>query len=158
MRQVFTLVPADISPAWMLYALGVLLAVFVGLHLLIARQPRNLRLAVSDAGLEITGGWYGRTIPLEALRVAEGREINLTHQMDYRPRWRTNGIGMPGYRAGWFRLRNGEKALAFLTDGRRAVYLPTTEGYVVLASVADPRGFLEALAGAASGGTPGPGS
>ncbi len=26
MRQVFTLVPADISPAWMLYALGVLLA------------------------------------------------------------------------------------------------------------------------------------
>jgi hypothetical protein len=56
------------------------------------------------------------------------------------------GTGLPGYQAGWFRLRNGEKALVYLTDRRRAVYVPTTAGYDVLLSPEDPDGFLRALA------------
>jgi crotonobetainyl-CoA:carnitine CoA-transferase CaiB-like acyl-CoA transferase len=64
---------------------------------------------------------------------------------------RTNGVGLPGYRAGWFRLRNGEKALAFVTDVHRVTYLRTTDGYSVLLSVEQPQQFasaLQALAGA----------
>jgi hypothetical protein len=56
------------------------------------------------------------------------------------------GTGLPGYRAGWFRLRNGEKALLYLTDANRAVYIPTTAGYGVLFSPVDPEAFLAALA------------
>jgi hypothetical protein len=52
---------------------------------------------------------------------------------------------MPGYQSGWFRLKNGEKALLYLTDRSRAVYVPTTAGYSVLLSPDDPDGFLKAL-------------
>jgi hypothetical protein len=55
------------------------------------------------------------------------------------------GTGLPGYQAGWFRLRNGEKALLDLTDRRRAVYIPTGAGYSLLLSPADPDGFLSRL-------------
>ena len=52
---------------------------------------------------------------------------------------------MPGYRSGWFRLRDGEKALLYVTDPTRVVYVPTTEGYSVLLSVAEPDVFLSSL-------------
>ena len=55
------------------------------------------------------------------------------------------GTGMPGYQAGWFRLQNGDKALVYMTDSRRAVYVPTTEGYAVLVSPADPDAFVSAV-------------
>jgi hypothetical protein len=55
------------------------------------------------------------------------------------------GTGLPGYRAGWFRLKNGERALVYLTDDRRAVYVPTTAGYSVLVSPGEPDQFLAAL-------------
>ena len=62
------------------------------------------------------------------------------------PARRTMGTGLPGYQSGWFRLKNGEKALLYLTDRTKAVYVPTTEGYGLLLSPDDPDGFLGALA------------
>jgi hypothetical protein len=52
---------------------------------------------------------------------------------------------LPGYSAGWFRLRNGEKALAFVTDRQRVLYFPTWKGYSILLSVAEPDAMLAAL-------------
>jgi hypothetical protein len=63
----------------------------------------------------------------------------------YQPKWRTNGTAIPGYRAGWFKLRNGEKALMFVTETTDVVYLPTREGYSVLMSVTNPDEFLQFL-------------
>ncbi len=60
-------------------------------------------------------------------------------------RTRTNGAGLPGYQAGWFRLQSGEKALVFVTDLERVVYVPTNEGYSLLLSVEEPDEFLDAL-------------
>jgi hypothetical protein len=55
------------------------------------------------------------------------------------------GSGLPGYAGGWFRLRNGERALVYLTDRRNAVIVPTDLGYTILVSPGDPSGFVEAL-------------
>jgi hypothetical protein len=52
---------------------------------------------------------------------------------------------MPGYSSGWFLLKDHSKGLLFLTDPSRTVYLPTTDGYSLLISPADPEGFLAAL-------------
>ena len=57
---------------------------------------------------------------------------------ELRPRWRTNGVAIPGYQSGWFKLRNGERALLFVRDKRRVVYVPTSEGYSLLVSVDEP--------------------
>jgi hypothetical protein len=55
------------------------------------------------------------------------------------------GTGLPGYQAGWFRLRNGDSALLYLTDRSKAVYVQTTEGFGVMLSPSEPDKFLAAL-------------
>ena len=86
-----------------------------------------------------------------AFSVARGSDhhtrVNFALTPPLEPRLRTLGTGLPGYRAGWFRLRNGEKALLYLTDESRAVYVPTTAGYSVIVSPQDPDAFLAALKG-----------
>jgi hypothetical protein len=60
------------------------------------------------------------------------------------------GTGLPGYSAGWFSLRNGEKALLFVTDRSRVVRIPTRDGYSLMVSPRHPQAFMEALRAAAS--------
>ena len=106
---------------------------------------RNGRFEVSPQGLRIRGDLYGRLIPTETMLLAQARVIDLTKDTDLRLKWRTNGAGLPGYSSGWFRLVNGEKALAFVTDQTRVAYIPTTRGHSVLLSVAHPDEVIAAL-------------
>ncbi|MDD5459930.1 MAG: PH domain-containing protein [Phycisphaerae bacterium] len=61
---------------------------------------------------------------------------------NYLPIIRTNGIGMPGYGEGWFRLKDWRKALLYVTDRRRVVVIPTTD-FLVLISVKNPQEFID---------------
>ncbi|MCI0512718.1 PH domain-containing protein, partial [candidate division KSB1 bacterium] len=54
-------------------------------------------------------------------------------------------IGLPGFQLGWFKLRSGQRALAFLTDRTRVVYLPTTQDYVLLVSLQEAGQFISQL-------------
>jgi hypothetical protein len=81
--------------------------------------------------------WFVAVIPLAAVLLAVS----------------ALGLAIGGARGARFevspeglRLRNGEKALLYLTDRSRAVYVPTHDGYSVLLSPADPDAFLAALA------------
>jgi hypothetical protein len=103
------------------------------------------RFEVSPAGLRLHGDWYGRTIPSGQIRGRDARRVDFAAEPELAPKWRTMGTGLPGYQAGWFRLKNREKALLYLTDRRRAVYVPTTAGYSLLLSPADPDRFLSAV-------------
>jgi hypothetical protein len=88
---------------------------------------------------------YARFIPATAVKAAEARILDRGVEPGYVPTGRTNGIGLPDYQSGWFRLANGSKALLFMTDWDRAVLVPTTENFDLLVSPADPQGFLDAL-------------
>lgn len=140
--QVFAIAPAADRTLWLLVLVPALVA---GLTLVTALGARTARFEVSSDGLRLRGDWYGRAIPLSHLRSAEARRVDLTVHPDLEPTRRTGGTGLPGYRAGWFRLRNGERALVFLTDRTRAVYVPTTEGFSLVVSPADPDRFVAAL-------------
>lgn len=62
---------------------------------------------------------------------------------------------MGGFASGWFRLRDGSKALPYLTDRTRVVYVPTREDYSILPSSHEPERLLAALraeGGGVSGG------
>jgi hypothetical protein len=100
-----------------------------------AVNRRSVELTESE--LTINAGFYSRTLKRESLRVEAGRMISLFEDRSIAPRWRTNGIRVPGFQAGWFRLANGDKALALLTDPRAVTYLPTTEGYALLISTSE---------------------
>ena len=145
MNDIFQLVPASDRTLWTTGALALLLLGILCLMGYLAYSSRHMRAVVSPEGITIKGGLYGRTIPTEALVLEEAKAITLDKGSPYRLKIRTNGVGLPGYYAGWFRLQNGDKALVFVTDPERVVYLPTKEGYIVLLSVAEPEAFLEAL-------------
>ena len=100
---------------------------------------------VSPEGLNLKGDWYGRLIPAGQIRGAGARRVDLALEPALAPRLRTMGTGLPGYQSGWFRLQNGEKALLYLTDSTKAVYVPTTAGYSLLLSPAEPDAFVASL-------------
>jgi len=142
MKQVFPIVAAPAGTS--LVGVFVLLLV-LALAILLLTASRFVKFEISPEGLRIRGDIYGRLIPSSALLVEQARPIDLTADRDYQLKLRTNGMGLPGYSGGWHRLRNGQKCLAFVTDKKRAVYIPTRDGYVVLLSVEQPDQFLVAL-------------
>jgi len=103
---------------------------------------RNTKFELTDGGLQIRGEIYRRFIPKSSLVREDAKMLDLNAEREYQPRLRTNGIGLPGYNAGWFKLRNGKKALLFITDPSRVVYIPSKEGYAVLLSTSQPEEFL----------------
>jgi hypothetical protein len=144
MRYDFQIVPASSGPIWLAVGIGVFLFALLLLFGYMAYSSRNVEFVLSKDGLRIKRDLYGRLIPLSSIVFEKVRTLDLTRDSEFRMKWRTNGAGLPGYKAGWFKLRNGEKALAFVTDRRRVVYVPTRDGYSVLMSVPDPPRFQEA--------------
>lgn len=103
------------------------------------------RFEVSHAGLEIHGDVYGLSIPTQAL-VGDGvRIVDMARDAAIQPVRRIRGIAIPGYRAGWFRLADGQKALLYVTTEDQVVYVPTTKGYVLLLSASDPEAFAASI-------------
>lgn len=145
MKQVFQIVPAGAGPLWVAVAIGGLLFVLVAAFGYFAWSSRHVQFEITSSGLSIVGDMYGRSIASDQLDLERARAVDLTQDKSLAPSLRTNGAGLPGYSAGWFRLKNGEKALLFVTDKSHVVYIPTREGYAVLLSVDSPEQFLEAL-------------
>lgn len=143
--EVFVIAPGGMKPWWAFLAAGLVLVAVFTLLALSVMGSRWARFEISRDQLRIRGDFYGRRVPAAALRAAESRRVDLNASAEFRPRLRTWGTGLPGYQSGWFRLRNGEKALVYLTDRSKAIYVPTTEGYSLLLSPDDPDGFLQAL-------------
>ena len=143
--QIFAIAPADTRPFWIIVPVFLILMAAVFALYLSLTGSRKSRFEVSSDGLRLRGDWYGRLIPASEIRTTEVRRVDLDQDPNLQPRVRTMGTALPGYRAGWFRLRNGEKALLYLTDGKRAVQVPTTNGYSVLLSPVDPEAFVTAM-------------
>lgn len=145
MTDVFPLVPASSKPLWVIGGICLLMLALLGLLLYLAYAARHARVAVTADHLQLDAAFYGRTLPLSALRLDEAAVVDLATAPAYAPALRTNGIGLPGYRAGWFKLRNGQKALTFVTNPGAVLYLPTTQGYALLLSAATPERLLATL-------------
>jgi hypothetical protein len=142
---VFPIAPADSRYFWLLIPVIVILLAAIALLATSLRGAHASRFEIRADGLRLAGDLYGRLLPKAQLRVDLARRVDLTREEQLRPQWRRIGTALPGYQSGWFRLRNGEKALLYLTDRTRAVYIPTTVGYSLLLSPADPDGFLAQL-------------
>ncbi len=141
MSRTFDITPASSTPFVVLLAIGILLILLLGFFAFIGHSARNVRFEVNDQGLRIKGGIYGRFIPKEEITTENIQILDLNTYPEYKPRIRTNGIGLPGYDEGWFKLKNNEKALLFLTDCSNVVYIPTKQDYSVLLSVKEAEEF-----------------
>lgn len=143
--QAFPIAPSDTKPFWvMIPVLLIIVAagVMLALSLLGARASS---FEVSTEGLRLRGDLYGRLVPASEIRTGEVRRLDLGSEPDYAPRVRTLGTALPGYRSGWFRLKNGEKALLYMTDRVKAVLVPTVNNYSIIVSPSDPDAFVAAM-------------
>lgn len=138
------MVPTSGLAVWFCVGMCLLMASLVALFGYLGRVSLRVRYQVGDFGLRILG-MYGRTIPATSLVVEQVRAMPLASERGLRPSIRTNGAGLPGFLAGWVRLENGQKALVFLTDWDRVVYIPTRDGYSVLLSATDPAALVASL-------------
>jgi hypothetical protein len=144
--ETFHIAPGGGRILWILAA--IVASITVGVTALVvvsARGARTSRFELSPAGLRLRGDLYGRFIPMSELRIDAARLVDLDAERTLTPRLRTMGTATPGYRAGWFRLSSGERALLFVTDPRRVVYLPTRRDYSLLLSMEEPERFLSRL-------------
>ena len=146
MVESFPIAPASSRSLWFFIPIALALLAAAATLAITALALRRARYEVSPAGLALRGDVYGRRLIAAAdLDAASARIVDLDREPELALRWRTLGTGLPGYKAGWFRLRNGEKALVSLTDTRRVVYVPTSRGFALLLSPAQPDSFLAAL-------------
>lgn len=145
MRQVFPIIPSSNGVVWFYFGFSFLMLGFIVFMGFVCLGARRARFEVGDGALKISGALYGRKIPLRDIDGEGAKPVNLETDAQYQLVSRTNGSGLPGYSEGWFRLRNGEKCLAFVTDKSRTLYVPTRQGYVVMMSVERPEELREAL-------------
>ncbi len=143
--NVFAIGPPSSKPLWMIAIICVMLIAVLMVLAYTAYASRHSRVEIKRDRLELVGDFWGRDIPFSQLHTSGARLLDLTGNSPYVPKHRTLGTGLPGYTSGWFRLRNGEKALVYLTRRRDVVYVPTSDGYALLLSVENPERFIETL-------------
>lgn len=75
--------------------------------------------------------------------------VDLGEHTQLKPLLNSNGVKLPGFQSGWFRLRNRSKALVARADGNRVLWVPTTRGFDLLLQPRQPQALLDALKGMA---------
>ncbi|MCI0432082.1 MAG: PH domain-containing protein [Gemmatimonadetes bacterium] len=151
MASVYWIVPAGPKVYWFFIPIFIiLLGVFVLLAVAMVGTQRS-RIELHEDRMVIRGDLYGRTIPYARLLTGEARIVDLRGEPSLAPVSRRVGTGLPGYRAGWFRLRNGTKALVYVTESSGVLYIPTREKYVILFSAQQPGVLLAELKPRAGG-------
>jgi hypothetical protein len=137
---------ATAKPTGPLLLAPVLTLVTCGIAMLwILRMLRRIAVTLDRDALVVDSGITARRFPLSTLRAGGLRIVSLREHIDLKPVIRTWGIGAPGLASGWFRLRNGGKALCILTGRERVTVLRTDDGIWVLLSLADTTALRTAL-------------
>jgi PH (Pleckstrin Homology) domain-containing protein len=148
--QTFPIAPASFRALWMFLPILAIPIVILSVVLIgLISGMKGTRFEISSEGLRLKGDFYGRTISLPDVRGGAALRIDISTGSDRQPVRKTFGTGLPGYRAGWYRLANGEKALVYITDPSKAVYVPTRQDFSIIVSPNDPDGFLSAIRSAA---------
>lgn len=136
--------------AW--HAIGGVAAFCFALWGALAFLLRRHRLRLGADGLEVATTFYRRQFALSALDLGAARVVDLGERPEFRPMLRTNGVSIPGFRSGWFRLRSGSRSLVATAGGQRLLWIPTAAGHELLLQPGDPRALLEALRATAGQG------
>jgi hypothetical protein len=135
---------AAFMPAVLLLAPAIILTTTT----IVIRALRRAGVSVDQGELVVNIG-LGRAkrVRLSSLRAHGLTAVDLNARRELKPLLRTWGTSLPGFSAGWFRLRNGEKAVCLLLDRQRVSYLRSDDDSLsLLLSLAEPeklRALLE---------------
>jgi len=122
-----------------------LLVLCLAIHWIIGRALRRHRITLDDDDLTIATTFYTRKLGWDGLQLQQARVVDLDEHTGLKPLFKSNGTSLPGFRSGWFRLRNRNKALVATAGSPRVLYLPTTQGYDLLLQPRQPQALLQRL-------------
>ncbi|MEO5630105.1 MAG: hypothetical protein ABIQ62_10110 [Thermomonas sp.] len=113
--------------------------------LFFAMKRRSVDLA--SGVLDVRAAIYRERTSIADIDLERARLVDLAERTDLRPLIKTNGMSLPGFDAGRFRLRGKlAKAFCLVTDRRRVLWLPLYDGkHQLLLSVEHPQALLDAL-------------
>jgi len=101
---------------------------------------------VENGELVIVTGMGTKKIALAHLRARGLDVVDLRRRGEFVPRIRVWAASMPGLSAGWFTLRNGEKAFCLITEQDRVSYLRSaTDNVSLLLSLENPEQLIALL-------------
>jgi hypothetical protein len=103
------------------------------------------RIRLDATGLEVVTTFYRQHVAFAELRLDGARVLRLEEHPELKPLLKSNGYAVPGFRSGWFRLRDWQKAFVATSDGERVLWLPTTRGFGLLLQPRDPQRLLDRL-------------
>ena len=143
--KIFEIQPSSNTVLFVVIPLCLLLLALIVLVAAFYASSKRAGFAINNDELEIRATLYSRKVPLAEIRREGIEPVDLEEDAGLKVKWRTNGIALPGYSEGWFRLKNGKKALLFVTDKKKLVLVPTVHDYIIIVSPADPAEFIRAL-------------
>src|SRR5690606_36694624 len=106
-----------------------ILALTQVIHWFLARAMRRHAVTLDSDCLAITTSFYSRRLGWRELQLSQARVVDLGERTELKPVLKTNGTSLPGFRNGWFLLRNLHRAFVESVGCKRLVHLPTPAGY-----------------------------
>ena len=136
-----------------LIAMLAVAAIAGAIALFLDRVLKRHRLRLDANSIEVASTFYRQRIAFSELKPDAARVVRLDEHPELKPMLKSNGYALPGFRSGWFRLRNWRKAFVATSDGERVLWLPTSRGFDLLLQPRDPQRLLERLRELASSPT-----
>jgi hypothetical protein len=112
---------------------------------LVLDRSKHVRFVVEDGRLFVRGDIFCWRFPVSSMNLGPAITLDLTQWPEFKPRRKIIGTSMPSYQSGEFLLRNGRRAIVFLSDLRHVLCILMDNEKFLLLSCADPDGLLALL-------------
>lgn len=146
MLAFFGAVPGWVTVLALAVAIGFLLSITVAFSALLVFVLTRNEITLRNGTLHLKGGGFHERVEVDA--ISDIRTVDLTATPALTPGKCENGVRLPGFRVGWFRLGDGSRAFVLLAGGRQAVYIQSRQGIAVLLGVRDSMALLATLSSA----------
>ena len=143
--RLFTVEYPGTSIAWIMRGSMALVVALAGLFAFFLWGAFHSTVTVENDSIRLRVPIYGVTIPLDSIDAEGATLLDLTKNRDFKPGIRTNGLGVPGYLLGHFRLNNGHRARLAMTTRTSVAYVPLVGRTALLLSVEEGEKFIAAL-------------
>jgi hypothetical protein len=131
-------------PIIMILFVFIVMSIITWLMLGTIFTTKNTSISIKDGEVIINSFLYKRKIPIENILINEIETINLNQDEEYRISTRINGIGLRNFKSGWMRLKNGKRALVYLTNEEKVLLMPTKD-FIVLFSMEKTEEFVNKI-------------
>ncbi|AXK72379.1 hypothetical protein DWG18_08900 [Lysobacter sp. TY2-98] len=129
------------------FAVALVVGLVAASFMLLSLRRRAIELTSTQ--LIVKAGPFTRRVPRSDIDVDGARVSPLGEHPDSHARLKLFGAALPGYRAGWFLMRDGQRAFLMTTTGR-ALRLPVRDQPALVVTPVQPEALLDALRGVAS--------